>query len=97
MSKPRYGWWGYVKSMIRRYPDEDNDDERAAVLAAIEQTERMVNGSARMRVVEMVLIKQTHMLPGAALEIPCSEHTAQRYHADFIKTVAKNFRCNSLH
>lgn len=20
MSKPRYGWWGYVKSMIRRYP-----------------------------------------------------------------------------
>lgn len=20
MSKPRYGWWSYVKSMIRRYP-----------------------------------------------------------------------------
>jgi len=20
MSKPRYGWWGYVKNMIRRYP-----------------------------------------------------------------------------
>lgn len=20
MSKPRYGWWGYVKDMIRRYP-----------------------------------------------------------------------------
>ena len=20
MSKPRYGWWGYVKNMIRAYP-----------------------------------------------------------------------------
>lgn len=21
MSKPRYGWWGYIKSVIRAYPD----------------------------------------------------------------------------
>lgn len=82
MSSPRHGWWGYVKNMIRRYPNEDNDDERAAVDAAIEQTERMITGRDRMKVVEMVLIKQTHTLAGAALQVPCHYDTAQAYRAE---------------
>ena len=96
MSKPRYGWWGYAKDMIRRYPDQCNDNERSAVHAAIEQTERMCSGVNRLKVVDMVFWKRTHTLEGAALQIPCSYDTAQRYHADFIKTVAQNFRCDGL-
>ena len=96
MSKPRYSWWSYVKSMIRRYPDRDNDDELAAVRAAIEQTERMCGGFDRLKVVEMVLIKKTHTLTGAALQIPCGYETAKRWQQQFIRTVAVNFRCDGL-
>lgn len=96
MSKPRYGWWGYVKDMIRRYPDQCNDNERSAVRAAIEQTERTSNGANRLKVIDMVFWKQTHTLEGAALQIPCHYETARHWHTDFIKAVAQNFECNGL-
>lgn len=96
MSKPRYGWWGYAKHMTRRYPDRVNENERAAVAAALAETERMRDGQERRRVIEMVLMKGTHNLPGAALQIPVSERTAQRWHGDFLHAVGRNFKCDSL-
>ena len=96
MSSPRYGWWGYAKHMIRRYPDAVNENERAAVEAALAETERMRGGEDRLKIARMVLLKGTHTLAGAALQIPCSERTAQRYHADFIRAVGRNFRCDGL-
>lgn len=98
MSKPRYGWWGYVKWMIRQYPAREGEyiqgkalDERMAVQRAIDQTMKMDNGQDRLRVVDLVFFKQTHTLEGAALMVPCSYDTAQKYHAQFIKLVAKNY------
>lgn len=96
MSNPRFGWWGYAKHMIRRYPDRVNENEKAAVAAAIEETERMATGSDRLKVAKMVLMDGSHTLAGAALQIPCSERTAQRYHGDFIRAVGKHFRCDGL-
>ena len=96
MSKPRYGWWGYAKHMVRRYPDRVNEDERAAVEAALAETERMRSGAERLAVARMVLLRGSHTLEGAALEIPCSLRTAQRYHADFLRAVGRNFRCDGL-
>lgn len=96
MSKPRYDWWGYAKHMIRRYPDRVNENERAAVEAALAQTERMRGGGDRLAIARMVLIEGSHTLNGAAREIPCSERTAQRYHADFIRAVGRSFRCDGL-
>ena len=94
MSKSRYGWWGYVKDMIRRYRTGDvSQSEKDAVDAAIAATEQMQNGPARLMVIDLVLWKGTHTLEGAALEVPCGERTAQQWHADFIKEVAKNFCC----
>ena len=98
MSRPHYGWWGYVKDIIRRYPSMRGKQltgvalrEYEAVQAAIEQAERMRNGAGRLRVVDLVFWKRTYTLPGAALQVPCSERTAQQWHADFIKAVARNF------
>lgn len=99
MSRPRYGWWGYVKSMIRKYPERRGKaltsvalQEYEAVRAAIEQTERMRGGHDRLRVVELVYWKRVKCnIAGAALQIPCSEKTAQRWHGDFIRAVAQNF------
>lgn len=91
MSRPHYGWWGYVKDIIRRYPSAVTPREYEAVRAAIEQTERMSNGYDRLKIVDLVFWKRTHTLPGSALLVPCSERAAQRWHAEFIKTVARNF------
>lgn len=92
MSNPRYDWWGYVKGMIRRYPDGYvNEKEAAAVKSAIDGTNQMNNGDDRLKIIDLVFWKRTHTLPGAAMQIPCSERTARRWHTEFIKEVAKNF------
>lgn len=103
MSKPRYSWWPYVKDMIRQYPRRLGQSltgiaacEQAAVQAAIEQTERMSDGQNRLKVIRLVLWDGTHYIAGAALQVPCGEKTAKRWHADFIKAVAQNFRCDGL-
>ena len=96
MSQPSCGWWSYAKHMIRRWPDRVNENERAAIRAAMAETERMDASRDRLAVARMVLMEGTHTLAGAALQIPCSEHTAQRYHADFIRAVGKHFSCDSL-
>jgi len=96
VSKPKYGWWAYAKHMIRRYPHAVNENERRAVEAAIAETERMGGGRDRLRVAELVLFKGTHSVAGAALQIPCGERTAQRYHGDFIRAVGKHFSCDGL-
>ena len=96
MSQPRYGWWGYAKHMARRWPDRLNENEYAAVAAAMAETERRKNGADRLKIVCMVLLEGSHTLEGAALTIPCSRRTAQRYHADFLHSVGRHFRCDGL-
>jgi len=98
MRKPRYGWWGYVKGMIRQYPKRKGQElfgvvmrEYEAVNEAVEETAQMKDGADRLMVIDLVLWKGTHQIPGAALQVPCSERTAQQWHADFIKMTAKNF------
>lgn len=103
MSKPRYTWWGYAKSMIRRYPARKGKElsgiamrEYEAVKRAVEETAQMPDGQERLRVIDLVLWKQTHQIAGAAMVIPCSERTAAQWHGDFIRLVADNFHCESL-
>lgn len=96
MSRPSRDWWGYVKAMIRRYPEKTNRNERKAVERAVEQTRILKDGAERLLLIEMVFWSKTHTISGAAQKIPCSYETAQQWHADFIRLVAQNFRCKSL-
>ena len=89
--------------MIRQYPERKGKEltglalcEFEAVRLAVEETERMPNGRARLQVVEMVLWKRTHTLDGAALQIPCGYETAKRWLQGFIRATAKNFCCDGL-
>ena len=130
MSKPRYDWWGYVKGMIRRYPQlkEEYADlhrqsttanysgmpggggagraveevairelpatrqrEYEAVRRAIAATERMNSSRDRLMIIDLVFWKRTRTLEGAALMVPCSYRTAQRYHETFIELVATEY------
>lgn len=82
--------------MIRRYPDKCNENEKKAVEAAIEKTLSLKSGEYRYKVVEMVLMKKTHTIAGAAMNAHCSESTAKMYHTEFIRTVGECFNCNGL-
>lgn len=62
--------------------------EYEAVRRAIAATERMTASRDRLRIVELVFWKRSLTLSGAALTIPCHYNTAQKYHSDFILTVA---------
>lgn len=97
MSKPRYGWWGYIKAVIRRYPSLMDAEvsgialrEKEAVQAAVDATERLENGKDRLMVVDLVFWSRTHTLEGAAMQVPCSYEAAKRYQQRFIKQVAMN-------
>ena len=96
MSKPRYGWWSYVKDILRRYPDKTNENESEAVRKAVEKTEELVDGKDRMSVIRMVFFKETHTLQGAALNVPCSYETAKIWTQQFIRLVARYFECCGL-
>lgn len=65
--------------------------EFEAVRKAIETTERYANGLDRLRVINLVLWKQTHTIEGAALRIPCSWRTAAQWHGEFIRLVARYY------
>ena len=96
MSKPRYGWWGYVKWIIRQTPKRDGialdgkeAEEQAAVNRAIQKTKNKPDATARLMLIDLVFFRQTHTLDGAAQEVACSERTARRWSSEFIKMVAK--------
>ena len=91
MSKPRYIWWGYVKALIRTAGNPRSrkygylsEAEIAAFQSVWESTDQ-----DRQRLIAMVLIRQSHTIPGAALKLHISERTAQRWHAEFICAVAQ--------
>lgn len=91
MAKGKRYWWGYAKSMVRRYPDNVNDDERNAVEAAVNATRSLQNGDIRLKVIDLMYFKGTHRMEGAAQMVHYSYDQVQKWHADFIREVWKNF------
>lgn len=89
MSKPRYRWWGYAKAMLRAYPGDVTAEERNAIESAINETLVLTDGKDRIKVIDLVFFKGTHKLAGAAMQVPCSIDTAQKYHADFIRLLGE--------
>lgn len=89
MSNPRYGWWGYVKWMIRGYKNGAllTKAESEAVRDAVTETGQLVDGAERLKLVDMVLWKRTHTIQGAAMAIFVSDRTAQEWHRQFIRLV----------
>ena len=50
VSKPRYGWWGYAKWMVRSYKGGTlmTREEIDAVDAAVEETKKLSDGAERL-------------------------------------------------
>lgn len=97
MSRQHYNWWPNIRDAVRAYPTREGValsgvalHEQEAVQAAIDATERMADGEARLRVIRLVHWKRTHQLEGAALLIPCSRRTAAYWQRKFFEEVARN-------
>lgn len=61
--------------------------EYDAVTKAIEATKLMRNGKERMALIDMVFLKQSHTLEGAAYTLGYSDTSAVRFHGDFLRLV----------
>lgn len=58
MSRPRYGWWGYVKDMIRRYPDLKREYADLHSQSVTPNYTGMPGGSGSGRAVEEIAIRE---------------------------------------
>lgn len=97
MGKQHYDWWGYIKSLIRKYPENRSDElsgvalrNHEAVKKAVDDTMKMDGGANRLKVINMVHWERTRTLEGAALAIPCDRATAARWQRRFFEEVARN-------
>ena len=92
MSKPRYPWWSYVKSMVRRYRQpaktRNEERERDAVRRAVAD---FSDHPDRLRLISLVFWEQSFNLSGAAQACHVSYDTARLWSAQFLRCVAKHF------
>lgn len=63
--------------------------EYDGVVSAISDTLSRVDGSERLRMIDLIFWHKTHTLEGAAMQCNVSYATAKIWHNDFIRTVAK--------
>ena len=98
-NKHHYPWWGYVKYIVRKYPIWNKKhpelscsemNKWGAVQGAIFTTERMADGSSRMKVIRAMHWDGTLTLEGAALSVSCGRATAARWQREFFEEVARN-------
>lgn len=89
-------YWRWVPvRMIQEYSRVKKDRSKQAKIftEAIEQslndTEQMPDGRLRVRAVNLVYIKKTHTIDGAAQKLYVSRSTLKRYLYDFVELVAK--------
>lgn len=58
MSRPRYGWWGYVKDMIRRYPSLKEEFEDLHTFAVTPSYGGTAGGGGTSRATEDVAARE---------------------------------------
>lgn len=97
MSRPRYWWDGTVKKAVRMYyrGGLDADTAQGAVMRiaidrAMEATEKVSDGRDRMRVIEALYRDGLNNIAFAADVVHVSERTAQRWVAEFVRSVGRN-------
>ena len=70
--------------------DGQDIKEYEAVSAAIRATERLPNGKARLKIIDLVYWQGTHTLAGAGLQVGYGERQTRKFNGEFIRLVAQN-------
>jgi RinA family phage transcriptional activator len=79
-----------TETLALRELDPWEQSEYDAVTNAIASCLRMPDGEARYKLIDLMYWKRTHTMNGAAMQIPTSYKTAERWHGHFIRSVAAN-------
>lgn len=58
MSKPRYPWWGYVRNMIKAYPDRKREHEELHRQSLTAQINGMPGGGGASRSTENIAVRE---------------------------------------
>ena len=79
---------GVECAVIKKLTKRDME-EYEAVSAAIRETERLPNGKARLKIIDLVYWQGTHTLAGAGLQVGYSYRRARDLHQQFVCAVAE--------
>lgn len=93
-SNYQHDWWPEVKTLVRDYYAGQCQDARVleAIRLALDETGRKKTGVERKRLMALLYGKRSLTMVGAAIRIHISVETANRWHGEFIRTVAKFFK-----
>ena len=58
MSRPRYGWWGYVKDIIRRYPSLKEEYADLHTQTVTPSYAGMPGGGSASRATELIAVRE---------------------------------------
>ena len=79
-----------VESIALRQLPPDDQKVYDAVSKAVEITKRRPDGSDRISLIRYVYWhKKQHTVKDAALQVPVSKRTAERWHSEFVRLVGK--------
>ena len=88
-------YWRWIPvRMIQEYSRLKKDTSkqaeifREAIERAINETEQLPDGKLRIRAVQLVYLKKTHTMEGAAMKIYVSRSTVRNWLYDFVDLVA---------
>lgn len=80
-----------VEDIAARKLPHQEQLEFDAVRKAVEYTKAMPDGRLRIRVIGLTLWRQSHTIPGAALELHISDRMARRYRWQFVMLVGYTY------
>lgn len=87
---PQAGDGRSLECAVAKKLDGQDIKEYEAVSAAIRATERLPNGKARLKIIDLVYWQGTHTLAGAGLQVGYSYRHSQRVSEQFAYLVAEN-------
>ena len=87
---PQAGDGRSLECAVVKKLDGQDIKEYEAVSAAIRATERLPNGAARLKIIDLVYWQGTHTFAGAGLQVGYSYRHSQRVNEQFAYLVAEN-------
>lgn len=87
---PQAGDGRSLECAVVKKLDGQDMEEYEAVSAAIRETERLPNGAARLKIIDLVYWQGTHTLAGAGLQVGYGERQTRKFNGEFIRLVAQN-------
>lgn len=91
------GKLAYIREILQSYPEIKNKQIKTAqeqrrvdiVGQALESIGKMKYSNSKLQIIKMVYFDRSHTLYGAALQIPVSERTAQRWNTEVMELIAE--------